>query len=565
MSKRFAGVAWLTLGSIVAGLGCSSESDAKREVTPSDAPRTISPQTPPPPESAPIPVAAENASVETPGAAPPEAPLARAVVIDEVAIYQGTRVVLARAGQPVAASSRPMPIVAGRDALMRVFVSPKAGAGAQSVTAELFVVSHGKVLSAHKATATVDARSSETDVASTFNMSIPGAALTADSEFLVRLVTQGAPSVSTTTPHPAQYPTNGATARFDAKVSGTLKVVVVPIIYAADGSNRPPDVSAAVLDTARKRMLEFYPVANVDLRVRQPLVWNQPILASGTGWDEVLDRVTELRLTDNAGFDVYYYGVFAPAPSLAAYCPANCLLGLSNFAEDVGDAAYRSSVGALYAAMDAIDTMPHEIGHAHGRDHAPCGGASSPDPKFPYPGGRSGAWGYSVVTHQLQPPTLYDQMSYCAPAWQSDYTYRALFDRAHALANMRVATPEHGQDVARAISGEKNGNANARTYRMLRILGDGTIKWASGPFKTSVPVAGVGRAQAVSFVDESGHVAYEAMAHGASYDHLPGGVLLVPYDAPQKFARVRLDLSRIDSHPALAPLRARGLHVEVAK
>ncbi|MFO0671589.1 MAG: M66 family metalloprotease [Polyangiaceae bacterium] len=97
--------------------------------------------------------------------------------------------------------------------------------------------------------------------------------------------------------------------------------------------------------------------------------------------------------------------------------------------ETAGDSANRASVGVLYADNDSIDTLPHELGHAHGRPHAPCGGATDPDPKYPYPNAGIGAWGYSVVTRTLQPPTLHDQMSYCAPAWQSDYTYRALFDQ----------------------------------------------------------------------------------------------------------------------------------------
>jgi hypothetical protein len=582
MANGCTGLASVMALTLLAQIGCSAESastDGKAGVR--EAPRPIAADASPIDAGA-IAVGDASATPSTPSPLS-EAPLARGVSIDEVALYQGTRVLLERGGQPVPAQIRPMPVVAGRDALLRVFVSPAAGP-ARAVDAEIYVTNaKGQVLSAHKATVALNRRSAEADVGSTFNVMIPGSSIQGDSEFLVRLVEAGAPVIATSTPSPAQYPTAGATARFEAQVAGTMKVVIVPVIYGADGSHRMPDVSPALIDAARKRMLEFYPVPDVDLRVRAPVQWNEPILADGDGWDDVLDAVTELRLTDNAPFDVYYYGAFAPAPTLDTYCPGDCLLGLSNFADREGDAAFRASAGALYPTMDAIDTLPHEIGHAHGRRHAPCGGVTDPDRSYPYAGARTGAWGYSVVTQQLQPPTLYDQMSYCTPAWQSDYTYRALFDRAHALASLDIGPAlgggEAGGNEAGAASGA--GEAAARTYRMLRIGAGGEARWAGKPFRTRSPVEG--RPQRVSFIGERGEILGEAVARASEYDHLAGGVMIVPYDAPALassrshassgagsnshgapvFKSVRIDL-RGEIQPMLAPARAKHSVIDVA-
>ena len=41
-------------------------------------------------------------------------------------------------------------------------------------------------------------------------------------------------------------------------------------------------------------------------------------------------------------------------------------------------------------ALDSVNTAAHEVGHAHGREHAPCGGAQSTDPSFPYSNGGIG-------------------------------------------------------------------------------------------------------------------------------------------------------------------------------
>ncbi len=506
---RFARLA--LLGSATTFFACSAaneDGDGSGAKAPaSEAPRPATTEAASDPSATPVAIGGGDLTTG-PGANPTSsAPLARGITIDEVVLYQGTRVPIAKSGARVA--SRVLPVIQGRDALVRLFVTPQAGKGARALDAELTVMSKGHAVGTVHTKATISQRSNESDVASTFNFMVPGSALTPDAEYTVRILESGAPSVATTTASPAQFPTSGGTDRFDAQLTGTLKVLIVPLVYGADGSNRMPDVSAAVIDAAKKRLLEFYPVADVDIRVRQPIAWSGAVLANGQGWDDVLDAVTRLRLTDNAPRDVYYYGAFAPAPTVNGYCGTDCLLGLSNMSETAGDSANRASVGVLYADNDSIDTLPHELGHAHGRPHAPCGGATDPDPKYPYPNAGIGAWGYSVVTRTLQPPTLHDQMSYCAPAWQSDYTYRALFDRIHALATMRMGGP-----------------TSARTYRMLRVASDGTTTWSGEPFTTTSPIEG--HPTTVSVVAAEGTVPKQVTGYAYGYDHAKGGVVIVP-------------------------------------
>ncbi|WP_419937581.1 M66 family metalloprotease [Candidatus Palauibacter sp.] len=63
----------------------------------------------------------------------------------------------------------------------------------------------------------------------------------------------------------------------------------------------------------------------------------------------------------------------------------------------------------------------HELGHSFNLRHAPCGGAGSPDPAYPYSGAQIGAWGYDPLGGVV-PPTTTDIMSYCG-GWISDYHY----------------------------------------------------------------------------------------------------------------------------------------------
>ncbi|MFO0677369.1 MAG: M66 family metalloprotease [Polyangiaceae bacterium] len=77
--------------------------------------------------------------------------------------------------------------------------------------------------------------------------------------------------------------------------------------------------------------------------------------------------------------------------------------------------------------------MVHEVGHAHGRPHAPCG-VSDTDPSFPYSGGTIGVWGYDFRSKALvSPNTGKDFMSYCTPEWVSDYTFGKLFERIRTV------------------------------------------------------------------------------------------------------------------------------------
>jgi hypothetical protein len=93
--------------------------------------------------------------------------------------------------------------------------------------------------------------------------------------------------------------------------------------------------------------------------------------------------------------------------------------------------------------------MVHELGHAHGRGHAPCapgGGISGVDGRYPYSGGDTSTWGWDLRSNKLHPPSAKDIMGYCEPAWISDYTYNALADRCEQVnATALWSTGEGGE------------------------------------------------------------------------------------------------------------------------
>lgn len=96
--------------------------------------------------------------------------------------------------------------------------------------------------------------------------------------------------------------------------------------------------------------------------------------------------------------------------------------------------------------IGASGVHAHELGHNYGRYHAPGCGAGGTDPSFPYldisgPGVIGDVdnpnYGFDISTMDIMVySSFYDFMSYCNPAWISDYTYEALFDWEVAQAAM---------------------------------------------------------------------------------------------------------------------------------
>ncbi|MEO6419735.1 MAG: M66 family metalloprotease [Polyangiaceae bacterium] len=438
--------------------------------------------------------------------------------IDEVAIFQATKISVAKAG---AAVTSPTPIVAGRDALIRLYVKPASGWSAKSVTAVLtLTTASGMALPQVTTTQTISVASTDAAPTSTFNFTVPGSSLPVGVKFSVAISDPSASETASGTTSTARFPGDGSVAVLGTQSSGAqLRVKLVPVEYAADGSNRMPDVSAAQIESYRQEMLAIYPAAKVEITVRAPFHWTTAISASGSGFNTILQAMVNLRQTDNAPDDVYYFGAFAPSASFNNYCGGGCVTGLSGVNTQEDDATGRASVGVGFGDDSSAVTMAHELGHAHGRSHAPCGGASGVDSHFPYATGGIGPWGYNIITKALiNPAQGKDIMGYCQPEWISDYTYTALFNR---MAFVNMAKDMVMQQLPAPTD-----------YRFVDVAADGSLSFGQTTTLARAPSA---EAHAVTYAAVDGTVLATATGHYYKYDHLPGGFMMIP-EGPVNYA-----------------------------
>lgn len=430
------------------------------------------------------------------------------VTIKEIALYQAIKRPLMLDGMPATSD---IPIVAGRDALLRVFLDVDMS---HDLTGRVFLDDDTKPIEVMQ---TIALTSTDAKLDSTLDFEIPGARLTATTKYRVVVgEPEKAPSGGTDAPI---YPAMGSDPLPAQNIGTTLKIVLAPIAY---GSNA---VLPALTDKEIKAYTDgfqaMYPAPKVELTVRaEPIVWTKTVSAGGSGWSQLLDHVAQVRLQDKVGPDVYYYAPFTPTPSFGQFCNSGCVAGLGLLG-DAGDNYSRAAIGLAYGDADSIVTAVHETGHNHGRQHAPCQ-VPDADPQYPHKGGQDGVWGYNFVTKKLFPPTTTDFMGYCQNVWISDYTFKGLFERIKLINGaQRVIVPEALQN---------------RLYDRALVGADGHVEWLSSIRLQEPPVA-----EEKPVVVESAGPTETVKGSFYRFDHLEGGILFWPATERQTKA-IRVDV-----------------------
>ena len=294
--------------------------------------------------------------------------------------------------QAVQSRAFPVPLVAGRPALLRVFptAARAAGAGVPAVRARFFV--DGRETHVEHVPGKSEAIPEGVDegsLATSVSAEIPGRVVQPGLEMVVEVDPDGTldPALGVA----RRIPATGRLA-LDVRALPPLDLTVVPFLWA-----QAPDSS--ILDAVRGMAAE--PEADTllaDVRALLPVgalgvTAHEPVLSSSNDARRLLEETEAIRVLEGGGG--HYLGTMAgpvTGPSGVAFLPGRA-----------GFSIARSG------------TIAHELGHNLGLRHAPCGGAGDPDPSFPHPDGSAGAWGYDFARGELVSPTTPDVMSYCGP------------------------------------------------------------------------------------------------------------------------------------------------------
>jgi len=231
----------------------------------------------------------------------------------------------------------------------------------------------------------------------------------------------------------------GLSAEYTLNVDVTLKQSVhiraIMVGYNGPSSSAPgaPNLTLAAptlanLQTTAAWTLLTFPVSSTAAYSSAgTITWNLPLTDAPScpgccspNWVALNTAVQAQRTADGNRTDVLYYGLMANG------IPMGPIIGCNTGTVSTG------------ANGNAV-TMAHELGHACGLPHAPCGTPGDPNyPAYePYdpaatPQASIGEYGLDISNGNIQAPNLFkDIMSYCGPRWISLYNYGRLTNNAN--------------------------------------------------------------------------------------------------------------------------------------
>ena len=202
------------------------------------------------------------------------------------------------------------------------------------------------------------------------------------------------------------------------------------------------------------------------------------------------------------------------------------MLGLG-FVGGPSDEWAHSAIGIGFGGDTSVETAVHELGHNHGREHAPCGGVSGADGNYPYSGAKIGSWGFNLLSGQLYSPNDHvDMMSYCDPAWISDYNFQKIFDRVQFTVGANIYTPPEMKNV---------------TWDRV-MVGPGGVLEPMSSIQLEIPPIG----ETVNVDVQTNQGTQQVSGRYLEYDHIEGGVIFVPPTTTQSQLSSRVITAYID-------------------
>ena len=428
--------------------------------------------------------------------------------------------------QAVQSLEHPVPLVAGDDALLRVFVTAERETSAMRppVRATFWadgVETHTVDIAA--ASSPIPTEVSEGDLDLSANAAIPGSVIQPGLEMVVDIDPAGTldPEFGVAKRIPAE-----GRLRVDVRAMPTLRLTLIPFVWT--GNN---DQAAVTL------VGEIHP--------GHEILWQTNNLLPVA--DMAITKHGGVTINSNSAFDVLYEVERIRAIEEGS----GHWKGLLPDPEDAGGVAYVG--GKVSMSQLTESTIAHELGHNFNLLHADCGGAAGPDPTFPWQNGAIGAWGYDPRDGgSLVPPDWADLMTYCPPEWVSDYYFtNALRYRRADEGAPPSRVPAAGRSLL--VSGRVSAEGAPRLDPAFVVDAAPVLPDADGPYALTGRRADGGELFALGF----------ALPQVADGDGRSGFTFVLPVEVAWEMELASLSLSgpggttemRAGSEPPLAILR----------
>ncbi len=265
----------------------------------------------------------------------------------------------------------------------------------------------------------------------------------------------------------------------------TLNLTVVPITCQGVAPVLPAD------SVMSQELTAFWPVQSVNITHRAPYTTSTVIPqpssnpltdTSGDGWVQLLLEMASLRIVDGSAAN--YYGFFNPGLQNGF---TSSIAGISLLGDGTGIGVDMTTARLFNNDDPTLDMattiMVHEEGHAFNLNHAPAGGAGSPQLNYPYynyqasanGGAVIGSWGFDPATSQAYNPTAYfDVMSYAkATHWVSDWDYLSAMgfmgEREQSPVSLGAAVASAAATEQWVVSGLVRPDGQVRLSPLLRV------------------------------------------------------------------------------------------------
>ncbi|WP_420636039.1 leucine-rich repeat domain-containing protein [Candidatus Palauibacter sp.] len=298
----------------------------------------------------------------------------------------------------------PVPLVAGESALLRVFVMSEATTteNIPPVRATFFVDGaevHVANIPAGSSAIPTEVQVGELDLSA--NAEIPAEVIQPGLEMVVEVDPDG--TVDAALGVAKRIPAEGRAA-VEVREVPPMYLTLVPFVSTAD-NNREAEVFVAGATADDDLFFEtrtLLPVGAFEI-TKHPSV-----TVSSNNIFDMLDEMDRIRMLEEG---------------------TGHWMGLNANPAGAAGVAYLGAIpnpnrSKISVSLLSESTIAHELGHNLNLSHADCGDPAGVDLTFPYDNARTGVWGYDPRDGgSLVPPDLADHMSYCDPAWVSDYYF----------------------------------------------------------------------------------------------------------------------------------------------